>query len=242
MPDTGDAARAARPRHPGAVLRLGPASERARRAGTGGREPEQPRRARARQGRQGAHRPVQPIDGGGARAWLMDREEIVRGRTRGLRAARERRGSRKSPAHESAEPLFLNYRGGRLSTRSVDRLVRQVRRGVQRALRDQPARAAAFVRDAPARTRRRPARHPGAARPRAPEHDAALHARQLRPADSTPTGRPIRKRRACMSFANADQRAGNRQRRNLNQRMHFSSRSSPSSAGARRASNRSRAS
>jgi len=54
------------------------------------------------------------------RAWLMDREEIVAGIREpgsGIRSGQKlRRGM---------EPLFLNYKGGRLSTRSVDRLVRK---------------------------------------------------------------------------------------------------------------------
>jgi integrase/recombinase XerC len=53
------------------------------------------------------------------RAWLKDREEIgsaVRGSRLAVRNTRSRRTS---------EPLFLNYQGGRLSTRSVDRLVRK---------------------------------------------------------------------------------------------------------------------
>jgi integrase/recombinase XerC len=48
------------------------------------------------------------------RRWLADREQFVRPsqeRPRGRRAA--------------ADPLFLNYQGGRLSTRSVDKLVRK---------------------------------------------------------------------------------------------------------------------
>jgi integrase/recombinase XerC len=53
------------------------------------------------------------------RAWLRDREDIaiaVRGSRPAVRKDRSRR---------STEPLFLNYQGGRLSTRSVDRLVRK---------------------------------------------------------------------------------------------------------------------
>jgi integrase/recombinase XerC len=50
------------------------------------------------------------------RAWLRDREEIVSG----MREAGS--GIRKT---RSAQPLFVNYKGGRLSTRSVDRLVRK---------------------------------------------------------------------------------------------------------------------
>jgi integrase/recombinase XerC len=51
------------------------------------------------------------------RAWMKDR-----GATTGQRA--EGRGQTKHVRAASA-PLFLNYRGGRLSTRSVDRLVRR---------------------------------------------------------------------------------------------------------------------
>ena len=53
------------------------------------------------------------------RAWLRDREGIsaaVRGSRFAVRNTRSKRPS---------EPLFLNYAGGRLSTRSVDRLVRK---------------------------------------------------------------------------------------------------------------------
>jgi integrase/recombinase XerC len=70
------------------------------------------------------------------RSWLNDRETIAaavggpstssgpsRAKSRDLRLA-----VRKSPGVRSrrpADPLFLNYQGGRLSTRSVDRLVRK---------------------------------------------------------------------------------------------------------------------
>jgi integrase/recombinase XerC len=61
------------------------------------------------------------------RAWLNDREEIVAGMRdpgSGIRDAGSaiRRSTRR---RRQAEPLFLNYKGGRLSTRSVDRLVRR---------------------------------------------------------------------------------------------------------------------
>jgi integrase/recombinase XerC len=56
------------------------------------------------------------------RAWLNDREAMAT-------AVRDSRFAvRKSPSvrlRRSSEPLFLNYQGGRLSTRSVDRLVRK---------------------------------------------------------------------------------------------------------------------
>ena len=51
------------------------------------------------------------------RAYLGDRETMVPGAPAPVAA----HGRRRPPA----EPLFVNYRGGRLSTRSVDRLVRR---------------------------------------------------------------------------------------------------------------------
>src|SRR5579864_7593498 len=58
------------------------------------------------------------------RAWLPDRE----GFTPAARAPQERPGRgapRRTASSRSVDPLFLNYRGGRLSTRSVDKLVRR---------------------------------------------------------------------------------------------------------------------
>lgn len=55
------------------------------------------------------------------RAWLTDREVIASAAGSLLRAA----GKTPKKSRRSAEPLFLNYQGGRLSTRSVDRLVRK---------------------------------------------------------------------------------------------------------------------
>jgi integrase/recombinase XerC len=55
------------------------------------------------------------------RAWLKDREAIAAATGSWLLAAGK---SGKKP-RRSSEPLFLNYQGGRLSTRSVDRLVRK---------------------------------------------------------------------------------------------------------------------
>jgi integrase/recombinase XerC len=68
------------------------------------------------------------------RAWLKDREEIVgavRGPSTELRTglrvskAGSRFAVRNGRSRRLQEPLFLNYQGGRLSTRSVDRLVRK---------------------------------------------------------------------------------------------------------------------
>jgi len=57
------------------------------------------------------------------RAYLARREELVRG----LRAAPSRpsRLSRSSIRSSARNPLFVNYRGGRLTVRSIDRLVRR---------------------------------------------------------------------------------------------------------------------
>jgi integrase/recombinase XerC len=52
------------------------------------------------------------------RAWLKDRESVPADAA----AVRSRRSVVR---RKTSEPLFLNYKGGRLSTRSVDRLVRK---------------------------------------------------------------------------------------------------------------------
>ncbi len=52
------------------------------------------------------------------RAWLKDRETLAAG-------AAAAPGPRLAARRKPSEPLFVNYRGGRLSTRSVDRLVRK---------------------------------------------------------------------------------------------------------------------
>ena len=74
---------------------------------------------------------------GALREWMRDREEIVVAVRDSRLAVRPSTPlgttlslskGRKMPAaksRRSTEPLFLNYRGGRLSTRSVDRLVRK---------------------------------------------------------------------------------------------------------------------
>jgi integrase/recombinase XerC len=65
------------------------------------------------------------------RTWMKDRETFVTGDPGAARAARaSRRGSsarseNAGPRRRVSDPLFLNYQGGRLSTRSVDRLVRR---------------------------------------------------------------------------------------------------------------------
>lgn len=61
------------------------------------------------------------------KAWLADREQFLR--SAGSDPGRARRRGQtpvaRLPTRRRVEPLFLNYRGGRLSTRSVDKLVRR---------------------------------------------------------------------------------------------------------------------
>jgi integrase/recombinase XerC len=65
---------------------------------------------------------------GTLRAWMKDREVIAAEATKAPVVARAGRPQRKAPILRRGSPklpLFLNYQGGRLSTRSVDRLVRK---------------------------------------------------------------------------------------------------------------------
>jgi integrase/recombinase XerC len=61
------------------------------------------------------------------RAWLRDRESFVAAADQPRASSREARPAGRKPriARPGKPPLFLNYQGGRLSTRSVDRLVRK---------------------------------------------------------------------------------------------------------------------
>ena len=65
------------------------------------------------------------------RAWLRDREALVRAALAdGIdddaeRAGRQRGASKRRFRPDREHPLFVNYRGGRLSARSVHRLVRR---------------------------------------------------------------------------------------------------------------------
>ena len=127
--------------------------------------------------------------------WLPDRERYRRSAAeaeaapaaRGSGSPRSRLGEARATGRGRAsrpgrEPVFVNARGGRLTGRSVHRLVRRYVAAVQPAGRDQPARAAPLVRHAPAAARRRLAGHPGTARPRPADHHRAIHAREQRPA------------------------------------------------------------
>ena len=163
MPDASAAARPPRPRDPRAVLRLGPAPERAGRAGRGRREPERRgscgcwgRAARSGSCRSTARPRRRCAPGCRTAGALRAAGTRARGRQRVAAQRRGREGPgrpepRPRAARPAREPLFLNYRGGtRLSTRSVRPAGAALRRGVQHALRHQPARAAPLVRDAPA--------------------------------------------------------------------------------------------
>jgi integrase/recombinase XerC len=60
------------------------------------------------------------------RAWLQDREAVGSDRGQaGVRRGFDSRSDSRSRRAAPREPLFLNYQGGRLSTRSVDKLVRR---------------------------------------------------------------------------------------------------------------------
>ena len=72
--------------------------------------------------------------------------------------------------------LFLNTRGDRLTTRSVDRLLKKYVRSVRAECEGQPALDAARLRFPLAHRGRRPARHPGNARAPEPCHHAEIHA------------------------------------------------------------------
>ena len=70
-----------------------------------------------------------PFNGASAktiRAWLQDREHYVRNAGTDERVIGSRaHDQRKQTGRTRREPLFVNYRGGRLTVRSIDRLVRK---------------------------------------------------------------------------------------------------------------------
>ena len=106
------------------------------------------------QGRQATPRSVQYQHGESAarvseRSSRSARRKGGKGRTQA--AGTERRPSGLSRLRE---PLFVNYRGGRLTVRSIDRLVRRYVARSSARDRHQSPRAAPFLRDAPAAARR----------------------------------------------------------------------------------------
>src|SRR5262249_4844878 len=65
--------------------------------------------------------PFNQTAGDALRAWLRDRAAFAPAAPQRVAA---RRPAREPYSRRPRDPLFLNYRGGRLSTRSVDKLVR----------------------------------------------------------------------------------------------------------------------
>ena len=127
----------------------------ARRAGSGRRRP--PRRSVAGPG-QGSKERIVPWDEGHRGA------PCVPGAREGARGA-----------------LFRNHRGGRLTVRSLHRIVRDRARAAGLAGRVAPH-PASHVRDPSARRRRGPPPDPGAPGPRPAGDDAAIHPRERGPA------------------------------------------------------------
>jgi integrase/recombinase XerC len=69
-----------------------------------------------------------PFNGASAtaiRGWLQDRERLVRHGVADPRVPGSRGRDQRAAARTRREPLFVNYRGGRLTSRSIDRLVRK---------------------------------------------------------------------------------------------------------------------
>ena len=151
------AARAARPRARRAALRQRPARRRAGVARLARPRSAGARAARRRQGRQGADGAVRRARGGGAAGLAHD----VGGRAgRGCRPRRRhaadvsaRGRAAAAAAAEDEMPVFLNARGGRLTDRSVRRILDRCVAQAALATRSAPAHAAPQLRDASARAR-----------------------------------------------------------------------------------------
>ena len=204
------AARPARSRDSRVALRVRASAERTGGPRPRRPEPRKPDGSRDGQGAQTAPRAVQPerdlraarLAGGpgGAQA-TIDGGTATRGRetggedraTSGYGAAAARRAA---PRRRSGRPGRQPRGEGREPRAGLSQLPRHpavvparappgapLCRGLQRAVRHQPARHPPLVRHAPARSRRRSAGDPGAAGSRAAGHHAALHARQRGAAD-----------------------------------------------------------
>jgi integrase/recombinase XerC len=59
------------------------------------------------------------------RTYLKDRDALIRGAANRSKAAPARQRVNERPRGGARDPLFVNYRGGRLTVRSIDRLVRR---------------------------------------------------------------------------------------------------------------------
>ena len=121
----GDRRRPARSRDPRAVLCVGPAAERAGRSRSRRRQPLGPRSraCAARAARSGSCRSTVGRRGASRDAGRRTAAGTA-GAAVGGRAPAQRLACRQATAAAS-QPLFLNLRGGRLTTRSVDRIVRR---------------------------------------------------------------------------------------------------------------------
>ncbi len=69
--------------------------------------------------------PFNPTAADALRAWLMDREGYRQSHAAAGRVSSDAGRVFRTGKRGAREPLFLNYQGGRLSTRSVDKLVRR---------------------------------------------------------------------------------------------------------------------
>ena len=99
---------------------------------------------------------------------------------------------------DGEEPLLVNQRGGRLSDRSLRRILDAAVHHCRARSQAPPARAAPRLRHPPARGGDGPARDPGAARPHLAVHHAALHPPRPRPPDGdVPQGPPQGVRKAA---------------------------------------------
>jgi integrase/recombinase XerC len=75
--------------------------------------------------------PLNPVAAGAIRAWMKDRAAIVFSRGAGVGSResgagrRQKAEGRRAAGRTHEEPLFVNARGGRITGRSVDRLLRR---------------------------------------------------------------------------------------------------------------------